>query len=193
MVSLQLPPKTKLLYMTFSAEINANTTEALIAALAQAANQQVQQVYLAFSTPGGQVIHGMHLYNVLKGMPFDLTIHNVGSVNSMGNAVFMAGDQRYATTDATFMYHGVGVNLPADTRLEEQFLRDRLDSILADQKRMGSVIARHSNLSDGEVAELFLRQQTKDVTWAVDKGVINEIRDFKLTPGNPVVSLVFQR
>jgi ATP-dependent protease ClpP protease subunit len=79
-------------YISFSAEINVNTTENLIAVLAQQANQGVDHVYLMLSTPGGAVMNGLNLYNVMRAMPFKITTHNVGNVDSIGNAVFLAGN-----------------------------------------------------------------------------------------------------
>ncbi|MCH8089235.1 MAG: ATP-dependent Clp protease proteolytic subunit [Chloroflexi bacterium] len=194
MVNLNtLPTNLPVLYVTFSAEINIKTTESLIAVMTQAANRQVQQVYLAISTPGGQVKEGMNLYNVLRGMPFSLVTHNVGSVDSIGNAVFLAGETRYAVPNATFLFHGVGFDIKGQIRLEEQDVRDRLDIILSDQKRIGDVISANSNLNDRSIASLFRTQQTKDTSWAVDKGIIHEIRDFQIPPGSTIISLIFQR
>jgi len=190
---VNIPPNTPMLYVSFSAEISPKTTESLIAVMAEAANSNVRGVYLALSTPGGQVRDGMNLYNVLRGMPFTLTTHNVGSVNSIGNTVFLAGEKRYATANSTFMFHGVGFTITSATRLEEQDMRDRLDTILADQKSIGSVIVDNANLNQRQVASLFRNQQTKDAGWAVDKGIIHEIREFQIPKGSPVVSLVFQR
>ena len=68
------------------------------------ATSQVQRVYLLLSTPGGSVMNGMNLYNVLKGMPFELITHNVGNVDSIGNVIFLAGEKRYATANATFTH-----------------------------------------------------------------------------------------
>ena len=86
-------------------------------------------------------MNGINLYTVLKAMPFDLTTHNVGNVDSIGNAVFLAGTSRYAVPHSTFMFHGVGFNANAGQRLEEKFLRERLDGLLSDQKRIGAIIA----------------------------------------------------
>lgn len=189
---LQIPNRARMLYVIFSAEINPNTAEALIAVMSRAAMQSVQAVTLYFSTPGGNVREGITLYNMLKGMPFELTIHNSGSVDSIGNAVFMAGEHRYATAISSFLFHGVGYTIN-NQRLEEKQLRERLDSIHSDQAKIGDIIISDSNLTDTEVAELFLEQQTKDTTWAIDKGVINEVRDIHIPSGSPIVSLVFQR
>ena len=64
------------------------------------------------STPGGSVMNGLNLYNVLRGLPITLTTHNVGNVDSIGNAIFLAGQIRYACPHSTFMFHGVAFNFP---------------------------------------------------------------------------------
>jgi hypothetical protein len=91
------------------------------------------------------------------------------------------------------MFHGVGFNITGPTRFEEQSTQDHLDSILADQKRIGGVISERSKLNSREVTSLFRRQKTKDVKWAIDKGIIHEIRDLQIPPGSSAVSLVFWR
>src|SRR3546814_4408950 len=52
------------------------------------------ELYFLFSTPGGSVMHGMNIYNVLRALPARLVFHNVGNVDSIGNAIFLAGDIR---------------------------------------------------------------------------------------------------
>jgi len=190
-VAGQQAPET--VYVSFSAEINANTTESLIAVMANCANQGVKRVYLMMSTPGGAVMNGMNLYNVLKAMPFELITHNVGNVDSIGTAVFLAAEKRYACPHSTFMFHGVGVNVDARARLEEKSLREVLGGIDADQKRIGSIIAERTEITEEDLAGLFLQAQTKDATYAVGCGIVHEIKDVQIPAGSPVVSLVFQR
>src|ERR1700680_3114676 len=108
----QLPPP--IVYVSFSAEIVPATTESLIAVMADCANKGVPHVYLMLSTPGGSVMHGLNLYNVLRAMPFKLTTHNVGNVDSIGNAIFLAGEERWACPQSTFMFHGVAFTPPAN-------------------------------------------------------------------------------
>ena len=162
-----------LVYISFSAEINANTTESLISVMANCSNLRVKEVYLLLSTGGGQVMEGMNLYNVLKGMPFELTTHNVGNVDSIGNVIFLAGNKRYATPNATFMFHGVGVDIKSNQRLEGKKLRELLRHIDSDHKRFGDIITQHTNLSAKESASLFREAKTEDATWAIDKGIID--------------------
>lgn len=160
-------------YVSFSAEIDSFTTESLIAVMADSACKGIQEVYLMLSTPGGSVMNGLNLYNVLKALPFKLTTHNVGNVDSIGIAVFLAGDTRYASPQSTFMFHGVGVPH-------------------VDRKRIGAVIEDRTNLTSRQVTFLFRRAQTKDPAYAAGCGIIHEIKDVEIPAGSPVVSLVFQ-
>ena len=136
---------------------------------------------------------GMNLYNVLRGFPIELTTHNVGNVDSIGNAVFLAGAKRYACQHSTFMFHGVGFDLGGGGRLEEKGCREHLGSILSDQKRIGSIIKERSTLSAAQVRRLFREAQTKDAASAVSCGIVHEVRDVQIPPGSSVVSLVFER
>jgi ATP-dependent Clp protease, protease subunit len=180
-------------YVSFSAEINAATTESLISVMSNLVNQKAKIVYLLLSTPGGNVMHGLNLFNLLRGLPFELITHNVGNVDSIGNAIFLAGSKRYATAHSTFMFHGVGFDLNGPLRLEEKFLRERLDSIMSDQKRIGSIIVERTQITEDSVSELFLEAKTKDAAFAVSNGIIDEIRDVQIPAGGPVISLVFKR
>jgi ATP-dependent protease ClpP protease subunit len=138
-------------------------------------------------------MNGMNLYNVMRALPCELSIHNVGNVDSIGNAIFLAGARRFACAHSTFMFHGVGFNSPQGLRMEEKFLRERLDSIVADQQRIGSILEERTSLTRDQVQSLFLEAQTKDATFAVGCGIVHEIRNVDIPPGGPIVSLVFQR
>ena len=180
-------------YVSFSAEIIPQTTESLIAVMSDQANKKIDEVCLLLSTPGGSVMHGMTLYNTLRAMPFKLITHNVGNVDSIGNAIFLAGEERYACPHSTFMFHGVGFDIKQGLRLEEKLIREKLDAVLQDQTRIGSIIRDRTNIDEGQVSELFREARTKDAKYAKDVGIINDIRDVNIPSGSPVISLVFQR
>lgn len=190
MSATPIPPTV---YVAFSAEINASTTESLIATIASCVTKGATEIYLLLSTPGGVVMSGMNLYNVLRAMPCKLTTHNVGNVDSIGNAVFLAGEKRYACPHSTFMFHGVGFDMGQGSRLEEKILRERLDGILSDQNRIGSIIEERTNLTKVKIKGLFRQAQTKDAAFAAGCGIIHEVRDVQIPAGSPIVSLVFQR
>jgi ATP-dependent protease ClpP protease subunit len=191
---LEPQPDLSTVYISFSAEISPHTTESLLAVLANCVNQRVKTVYLMMSTPGGSVMNGLNIYNVLLGMPFNLITHNVGNVDSIGNAVFLAGKQRFACPHSTFMFHGVGFDIMNQTmRLEEKNLKEHLAGILSDHKRIGSIITERTKLDEKVVAGLFSEAQTKDATFAVGAGIVHEVKNIQIPPGSNIVSLVFQR
>ncbi len=187
-------PVPKIVYVLFTAQIDAKTTEGLLAVMANCATQRVSTVYLAISTPGGDVVQGMSLYNTLRGMPFELITHNVGNVDSIGNAVFLAGSKRYACKHSTFMFHGVGFDMANQTvRLEEKNIREMLGNLISNHDRIGNVLEERTKIDKAVIPELFREAQTKDATFAVSHGIVDEVRDFNIPAGSTVVSLVFQR
>jgi ATP-dependent protease ClpP protease subunit len=195
---MNIPPEQpakspEIVYVSFSAEISPHTTESLLAVMSNCANQGVKTVYLLLSSPGGSVMNGLNIYNVLVGMPFELITHNVGNVDSIANAIFLAGCKRYACPHSTFMFHGVGFDVKGQMRLEEKSLKERLGNILSDHKRIGSIISERTKLDQKVVETLFTEAQTKDATFAASTGIVHEIKDVQIPPGSRVVSLVFQR
>jgi ATP-dependent protease ClpP protease subunit len=187
-------PIPETVYITFNAEITPASAEGLLAVMANCATQGVKKVYLAMSSPGGDVMQGMTLYNVLRGMPFELTTHNVGNIDSMGNVVFLAGVKRYACAHATFMFHGVGFDMRnQNVRLEEKNVLELLDNITNNHRRIGTILEERTKIDKALIPELFREAQTKDANFAVSSGIIDEIRDLQIPPGGPVISLVFQR
>ena len=180
-------------YISFPAEISPQTTETLIAVLGEQANKKVDEVYLMLPTPGGFVANGLNLYNVLRAFPFKLIIHNVGNVDFIGNAIFLAGVERYACPHSTFMFHGVGFDIKTGQRFEEKSLRESSGSLLQDQRRIGDIIRQHTNLDARKIRNLFREARTKDADYAKSVGIVHEIRDVKIPPGDPIISLVFQR
>ena len=186
-------PLAGTVYINLSAEINVQTTETVIATMGQCANSGVTEVYLLLATPGGDVMSGINLYNVLRAMPFKLIVHNAGNVDSIGNAVFLAGDKRYAAPHSTFMFHGVGLDTTGPMRFEERLLLESLDSVQAHQKRIADIMAERSDLTADEAHKLFLETRTKDADYAADVGIIDEIRNINIPAGAPIISLVFPR
>ena len=130
---------------------------------------------------------------VLRALPVKLITHNMGNVDSIGNVIFLAGAERYACPNSTFMFHGVGFDVMGGVRLVDQMLREHLDSIGSDHRRIGAVIGQHTTLKEAEVVELFKEARTKDAIWAKDVGMINAVSEPHIPPGVPIHSLVFNR
>lgn len=179
-------------YVSFSAEVNPTTCEGLLGACTDLANKGVKQVHLLLSTPGGSVTNGMNVYGVLRALPFELITHNVGSVDSIGNVIFLAGEKRYSNAEATFMFHGVVTHIQ-NASLGPKQMRESLSSLVADEGKIGKVIVDRTGFAKSRVEELFQQGSTVDAEYAKDNGIINDIRQAKVPTGVPILQLVFKR
>lgn len=138
-------------------------------------------------------MNGLNLYNALRGLPINLATHNVGNVDSIGNALFLAGTQRYACPHSTFMFHGVSFNTANGQNFDERGVRERLASILSDQKKIGSIIQDRTTLPLRRIRSMFRETRTIDAATAVGAGIVHEVRDVQIPAGAPVFQLVFKR
>ena len=179
-------------YVSFSAEVNPITAQTLQGTCAELVNRGATELYLLLSTPGGNVMHGITVYNFLRGLPAKILTHNIGAIDSIGNVIFLSGEERFACQNSSFMFHGVAINAQGPVALDEKLLRERLDSIKADQRKIGAIIAEHTNLTPDEVADLFLEAKTRDPDDALKNGIVQKICNVDVPPGTRVQQLVFK-
>jgi ATP-dependent protease ClpP protease subunit len=176
-------------YFNFHAPINPVTVQNLMAAVAQKMMAGTDNFYFLLSTPGGEVPSGMTLYNFIRGLPFPKTMHNTGNVDSIGNAIFLAADTRYACPHSTFMFHGVAFQIQ-NAKLEEKNFREMLAGILSDQKRIADIMVLRTGITMNQARKLFREASTKDAAHALASGLVGDIRDVQIPAGADIVSLV---
>ena len=113
-------------------------------------------------------------------------------MDSIANVIFLAGKERLACEASTFMFHGVGFNGNAMERLEENNLRAKLDTILADHRRISGIFAARTNnaVSVQSGMRLFKEQRTRSAAWAKEKGFATGLSDFTLPAGAKVAFIV---
>ena len=169
-------------HVLFSRGINPQSINDLVALLHDISTRG-KNIHLVLNSPGGNVHAGIYCYNMIRAIPVQVDTHNIGNVDSIANVVFMAGERRVCTSSATFMFHGVGFDAANVNRLELPFLREKIDSIIADHKRIATIIASHSLLTLRMAAKLFEEQRVYDAAWAKSKGMVHEIADFNLPAG----------
>ena len=71
----------------------------------QALQSGASEIELHMSTEGGNMTAGFALYFFLKSLPIPLHTHNIGSVESVGVMIFLAGQKRYACPGARVLIH----------------------------------------------------------------------------------------
>jgi ATP-dependent protease ClpP protease subunit len=191
--ALEPPPPPPSVWISFHAEVNPTTSEALLSVVAQQVNEGRKDIHLMLTTPGGIVANGLGIYNTLRALPITLTTYNVGSVNSIGNIIYLAGERRCASRSSSFMFHGVGFDIMGRTRFEERILLEHLDAIRTDQRLLAAIIAERTGIGPEEAEGLFLRQAFVASDEAKARGIVHEVCDISVPEGVPFLQLVFQR
>lgn len=176
--------------LSFTADVSPPTAQALLAAVASQLMQGFNDLHLLISTTGGRVADGLTIYNVLRALPINVTTYNVGTVSSIGNVVFLAGEKRYATKSSSFMFHGVGFDIER-ARFEEKDLNAKLAGLQNDQSLIADVITRHTKISKEQARELFLTAAFVPAAEAQRRGIVDEVRDIKFANEWPFLQLVF--
>ena len=133
-------------------------------------------------------MHGQVIYNTLRALPVQLVTHNVGSVNSIGNVVFLAGEERYACEHSSFMFHVVALGVDG-ARLDVAALKEMLSGINQDEKSIASVVAERTGLTTRDVAKLFRERRTRDAAWAVGAGMVHGVRAPEVPSGTQVITI----
>ncbi|MHB0763174.1 ATP-dependent Clp protease proteolytic subunit [Stutzerimonas sp. NM35] len=89
----------------FAGPINQGTASQLQNATLSAIAQGATQLRYHVSTDGGSTLYGFTLYNLIRSLSVPVTMHNIGSVESMGNILFLAADRRVAAPQSRFLLH----------------------------------------------------------------------------------------
>jgi ATP-dependent protease ClpP protease subunit len=149
-----------------------------------------QQLYFLFSSGGGAVDSGVTLYNYLKGLPQEVIMHNVGSIDSIANVIFLAGKIRYATPASAFLLHGIYWTFSQNTSLTYSQMQETVSRFDAGEALTAKIIGERTKLTTEEVRALFRQGQSKDPAFALEKGMIDKVLDVNIPQGAPVHSIV---
>jgi ATP-dependent Clp protease protease subunit len=64
-------------------------------------------IQIVLSSCGGLCYEGLALYDKIRNCPCPIEIVGTGLIASMGTIIYLAGDKRYSTENASFMTHGL--------------------------------------------------------------------------------------
>lgn len=121
-------------YLYFTRPINEVTSNMLARTAFQViAQTHCDNLVILMASTGGSINYGFDLYQQLRTMPAKITTVNIGSVESMGVIVFLAGDERYAVDSAKFKLHPFSWTFAGQTANYPE-LREAIDSLDSDAK-----------------------------------------------------------
>lgn len=181
-----------IVYVSYYDAINEPKAKAFMQAAAQIiAQANPGQLYFLFSSTGGSIDAGVALYNYLRALSMPIVMHNIGSIDSIANVVFLAADERYASPHSTFLFHGVQWGFGPGAQLTWSQLQEVESRFKNDESKIVSIISQRTTITPDELKELFHQGETKDLAFAEQKGIIKAVREAKVPQGAPLFSLNF--
>jgi len=147
----------------------------------------VEKFVILISSVGGNVIHGIHAYCYLKGVPAEIITHNVGSANSIAVALFCAGSKRYCSPHARFLNHGVVSHLNGNFELKQ--LEENLNILKNDTDTIAEIIASTTNKPIDEIEKIMTERTALDAEKSVTFGLTTEIKEELFESGAEVIDI----
>lgn len=176
--------------LIFTADVDNKSCATIVGYLNELVRLRATKLTVAISSKGGSVNSGITIYNLLRSMPFDVVTHNIGNVDSIANAIYLAGDRRLTNGSSRFLFHGVSVSFPPNHRLDAKSLKETLQSVQTDNDRIARVIADRSTIDLKRSRKLFTEQTTRDPSWAIANGISHGVAEFVIPNGAEVKHLI---
>ena len=155
-------------------EVSDESAHRLVAELlALSADDPQSDICLFINSPGGSVLAGLGVYDVMQLIPNDVVTVATGLAASMGQVLLCAGTagKRFALPNAQVLMHegsaGIGGSA-ADVSIQA-------DNLVATVDRMRSIIARHTGRPMEEVTHDVGRDRWFDAQQARDYGFVDEV------------------
>ncbi len=178
----------KTAYFGFTGVIDSNGATKICSAFNHAVNNHYDAVYLCMSSLGGYIADGVYMYNHIRALPLDITIHNTGNISSIAVAVFLAAQRRLCSPHSLFMIHPSGIG-PFNEYQPSAKLESALQSALAEDQRTEDILRERTTLP----ADMLSARRVREVHILPDEalrhGLVHAIGDFALPKGNEVIQI----
>ena len=168
-------------YINFNCGISEPVVNKLMAACVEiAAQTKPDAIYFLFSSGGGSVDAGVVLYNFLRALPCKLIMHNTGAIDSIATVIFHAADERYAAPYASFLFHGITWTFNQHQTVFRNQIEEIRSVIVEAENKIAKIISGRCALKEEDIRTLFLQGETKNVAFALEKGIIQGVREPKV-------------
>jgi ATP-dependent protease ClpP protease subunit len=143
------------------------------------------EIIFLIASGGGDVDSGFVLYNYLVSLKPTITIgmHNVGKIDSIANVIFVAGEKKFASPNASFLFHGVSMHLNGS--FNKNSLTESVSRLTSMELRIIKTISENSKLTETELESLFHQGEDRSVEFALEKEIIQEIK-FPAVPAGAI-------
>ena len=187
MATAPSPPEIpRIVYGTFSGQINQENVQKLFGTFAVAMNSNVQHAHLLFQSSGGFIGDGVALCNYFKALPIELTLYNAGTVASIGVISYLGAKTRKASKYSAFMIHRSQRNPGVTTA---NMLKSLAESAALDDKRTEAILREHLNLPADKWNDFDHYDLSFSAEEAVKYGIAQGIGEFAPPAGSKIFNI----
>jgi len=183
----QRPP---LVYVIFNGMIDPRGAQSLMSVFANIHNAGAQTVHLGINSLGGYTDQAFYLFNALRALPLRLITHNISTIQSAANILFLSGEHRYASRNATFMLHHTSHGGAVPVTYDQFSIKDRMRALTTDDENTARLVADETELPLKTVKSWFRGSVIRNAEFAAENGLIDEIAPFEVPEGVPIVQVI---
>lgn len=164
-------------------EVEENMANHLVAQLLLLDSQSNNPIHMYVNSPGGQVTHGLAIYDTMRLIKSPVHTIVIGQAASMGSLLAQAGDKRYITENARHMVHRVSSGTQGTSgsvhvqELEFEDAKRRLEESKKINEKLTQIYVNHNTAGKTyeEVFETLKFDTYLSAQEAVDWGLVDEI------------------
>jgi ATP-dependent Clp protease protease subunit len=173
-------------YAAFVGDIDEEALQRIVGGLMPAIQQRPQHVHLMFQSNGGIVGHGIALYNFFRRFPVELTLYNMGVVQSMGVLAYVGAAKRKVNKHSSFLLHHVFMHqLP---QVPASVAKSMVELMACGDATARGILRERISLSEERWATFEHSDIHLSADDAVACGIADEIADFAPPLGATIYS-----
>lgn len=176
-------------YIVFIADVQVEQVGRLRRAITDAVNGGATQIYIAISSGGGSVSEGLAIAALIKGLSAEVITHNIGQTDSVANVIYAAGGKRYATPNASFMFHGVTQQFTNQNMTESQ-VHEVYKLIVRARETIAQNFSAYTGLPLVDVTKLMVDgANILSATEALAKAIVHDVREFSIPSDSQITTI----
>jgi ATP-dependent Clp protease protease subunit len=169
-------------YIGFNAMFDRKSAEQLILVCGEAVRNEYEEINLCLGSGGGMLDDVYYVINILESFPVTLVTHNVSTVQSAANLVFLCGDRRFAVPGSTFFFHQTHFTPPPTQQINKAFMTERLKAIEDNDDRCTTFYLEKTGQPAEKVGEWCNSEILMTTDDALANGIIHEVRQLSMPP-----------
>ncbi len=176
-------------YIVFTADVQKEQIAKLRNAITEAVNSGSDEIYLYISSGGGNVFEGLSISAYIRALSINVITHNIGQTDSVANVIFAAGKKRYASINASFLFHGITMQL--NQNMIESQVFETYKNAQRIREAISADFSKYSGLKLEDVNALMGADggEILSATQALSKTIVHEIREPNIPKGVKVIAI----